>query len=653
MGDTYKMVKVSLETVDYTILVFQIPEEELNDKLTYFTREKGLISKSLYEDFLIATGVSNIEVFLQYIKKKGTDMSQLNEIRGEMVDKVLEINPKLIPSNLVVNSNSVVKLRSLPVQGGTKKDITDIASSTNNQKPLMDNEFWARDIYEAAKNKIDGNTSADKLDTSKIKNVKDLNYVKVQKFWRRIGQYITVKQFEPGSELVILGDRSFNTRTAFQQYVVTICVEEVEDLFVRLDNAGLPNRVSPPILMNELYTLCIKSNIFLDYDVYKDTAECPFEDLSADMDPFESFQSAAENSPEDALSAAMKNKKVKLFRHVSKETLLALDAKIKEKVIGQNEPIEDLVDAIQRASVGLKDPDQPIGSFIFTGYTGVGKTYTAKILAEELTGNRNGIVIIDCSEYSADHEYAKLIGAPSGYIGHEQGGYLTNAVKKNPFSVVLFDEIEKASDKVHQLLLQIMDGGRLTDGKGHKVPFKDTILIMTSNIGVDETKAVSKTIGFGDAAKLTKEKRVKAVKSAVKKKFKPEFLNRVTTIIDFDPLTKENYLHIIGLELEKLKINLKLNRTPYSKLEVDFDKSLCNHIYKIGIDEKFGARPLQRSIEREISTPLARKLLREDMDCANTLVKIAAKRNKVNIVAECIEKVDEPPFYMDAGNGDK
>ena len=639
MGDTYKITKVSLETVDYTVLIFQIPEEELNDKLTYFTREKGLISKSLYEDFLIATGVSNIESFLQYIKKKGTDMSQLNEMRAEMIDKVLEINPKLIPSNLVVNSNSVVKLK------GAKKNKED--------KLLMGNEFWARDIYEPAKTKPDEGTGASKLDTSKIKNVKDLGYIKVQKFWRRIGQYITVKQFEPGSELVILGDRSFNTRTAFQQYVVTICVEEVEDLFVRLDNAGLPNRVSPAILMNELYTLCIKSNPFLDYDVYKDTAECPLVENSADMDPFESFQSAAENSPEDALSAALKNKKIKLFRNVKKETLLALDTKIKEKVIGQNEPIKDLVDAIQRASVGLKDPDQPIGSFIFTGYTGVGKTYTAKILAEELTGNRNGIVTIDCSEYSADHEYAKLIGAPSGYIGHEQGGYLTNAVKKNPFSVVLFDEIEKASDKVHQLLLQIMDGGRLTDGKGNKVPFRDTILIMTSNIGVDETKAVSKTIGFGDVAKLTKNRRVKAVKEAMKKKFKPEFLNRITAMINFDPLTKENYLHIIGLELEKLKVNLKLNRTPYSKLEVDFDKSLCNHIYKLGIDEKFGARPLQRAIEREISTPLARKLLREDMDCSNTLVTIFAKRGKVNIGAKCIKKIDEAPFYMNAGNGDK
>jgi hypothetical protein len=638
MSDAYKVIKVNLETVDYTILVFQVPEEELNDKLTYFTREKGLISKSLYDDFLIATGVSNIEKFLIHIKKKGTDLTQLNKIRAEMVDKILEINPKLAPSNIVINSNSVAKIKD--------------ARKNNDGKLLTKNDFWDRDIYETVKNKPVEGTESSKLDTSKIKNVRDLNYIKVQKFWRRMGQYITVKQFEPGSELVILGDRSFSTRTSFQQYVVTICVEEVEDLFTRLDQSGLPQRVSPPILMNELYNLCVKSNPFLDYDVYKDaTGGSMPDELPADMDPFESFQHAAENSPEDALSTALNNKNTRLFRHVSKETLLSLDKKIKNKVIGQDGAIDDLVDAIQRASVGLKDPDQPIGSFIFTGYTGVGKTYSAKILAEELTKNRNGIVTIDCSEYAADHEYAKLIGAPSGYIGHEQGGYLTNAIKKNPFSVVLFDEVEKASDKVHQLMLQIMDEGRLTDGKGKKVSFKDTVLIMTSNIGVDETKAVLKTIGFGDVAKLTKARRIKAVKDALKKKFKPEFLNRITAMINFDGLTKENYLHIIGLELEKLKVNLKLNRTPYSKLEVEFDKSLRNHIYKTGIDEKFGARPLQRAIEREISTPLARKLLREEMDCANTLVTITAKRGKVNISAECIQRIDEPPFYMNVGNG--
>lgn len=633
MSENYKVTKVNLGSVKYALLIFKIPEKELDDKLTYFTREKGLISKSLYDDFLIATCVSNITPFLQHLRQKGTDIKELNIIREELIEKIVVINPKLSPSNLLINPNHVLK---------TRDNNTDMDCSS-----LIENEFWGRDVYGEGEKLVSGHGKK-KLDTSKIQNVKDLSYIKIQKFWRRIGQYIILKQFEPGSELIIMGDRSFSTATAFKQYVVTICIEDVEDLFQRLDKLGLPNKVGPANLITELYQMCLNSNPFLDYNIYRDTTNG--EDPEPVIDPFESFQHAAENSPEEVLSDALK-KKLKLFRHIKKEDLLSLGDDIKSKVIGQKSAIDDLVDAIQRASVGLKDPDQPIGAFIFTGYTGVGKTYTAKILSEVLTKNKNSIVSIDCSEYSADHEYAKLIGAPSGYIGHEQGGYLTNAIKKNPFSIVLFDEVEKASDKVHQLMLQIMDEGRLTDGKGNKVPFKDTILIMTSNIGVNETKAVTKTIGFGDASKLTKGKRVKAVMDALKKKFKPEFLNRVTALINFDPLSKENYLHIIGLELEKLKLNLKLNRTAYSKLTINFDKSLYNHIYKTGIDEKFGARPLQRAIEREISTPLAKKLLTEDLDCANTRMTVSAKKSKVCISAECITKIDDAPFYMHTGSG--
>lgn len=629
MAENYKVAQIYLETVSYNLLIFQIPDQEVNDKLTYFTREKGLIAKSLYHDFLIATYVSNINQFLQHLQQKGTSRDQLNEIRSEVVDKILEINPKLIPSNLVINTNHVVKIKD-----GKKRA---------NEKILTENDFWKKDVYK-------DKTAVKQLDKSTIKNVKDLQFIVIQRFWRRIGQYINIKQFEPGSELVILANRGFTARTAFEQYVITICVEEIEDLFMRLDKIGLPTRVAAPILIHELYEICRKANPFLDFDVYKDTiGEDIPDEMDGSVDPFEAFQSAAQNNPEEILSDALKKKKIKLFRDVDKKKLLKLGANIKKKVMGQDKPVDDLVNAIQRASVGLKDPEQPIGSFVFTGYTGVGKTYTAKILAEELIGSRRGIVVVDCSEYAADHEYAKLIGAPSGYIGHEQGGYLTNAVKKNPFSVILFDEIEKASERVHQLLLQIMDEARLTDGRGNKVSFKDTIVIMTSNLGVREVQSVSKTIGFGDVAKLTKDKRVNAVKEALKKKFKPEFLNRITCMVNFDPLAKKDYMRIIKLEIEKLKRNLKLNRTEYSKLNVIFDKTLYNHIYKTGIDEKFGARPLKRAIEQEVSTPLAKKLLRENIDCTNTKVTVSVKKNKVVIDITDTTKVDAPPFYMEAG----
>lgn len=630
MVDSYKVVEVLLESIPYKVMIYQIPDQELNDKLTFFTRDRGIIKESYYQDFLIATCVSEISKLLQYLRDSQKDLQKLGEVRQEVLEKILELNPKLMPSNLVINSNFVVKTKSGDKQPG--------------EIPLAANDHWrSMDIKPSQ--------GVDQLDMSKIQSLRDLSYIKVQKFWRRLNRYITIKQYEPGSELVILSNHVFSTRSSFEQYVVITCVEEVEDLFNQLDRLQLPSRVSPHILMHELYELCRGSNPFLDYDVYKDTnqiEEQPSENPDEEaVDPFKDVRTAAHSAAEETLSEALGKKKLKTFRDVPKNTLLGLGNSIKKRVIGQAEAIDDLVDAIQRASVGLKSPEQPIGAFIFTGFTGVGKTYTAKILAEELTTNRNNLITVDCSEYSADHEYAKLIGAPHGYIGHEHGGYLTNALLKNPFSIVLFDEIEKASDKVHQLLLQIMDEARLTDGKGRKVSFRDAIVIMTSNLGVNEMQSVEKTIGFGDVAVLTKDKRVQSVKEALKKKFRPEFLNRLTGVVHFDALTKADYHKIIKLELEKLKRNLKVNRTPYSKLSITFDKSLYGYIYKVGIDEKFGARPLQRAIEREISTPLARKILKEDVDCDNTAITVLAKKNEVVIDVQCVNKsVDEPPFFM-------
>lgn len=632
MADNYKVVEVHLETVPYKLLIYQVPELELNDRLTYFTREHGLIARDLYNDFLIANCVSNITDFLTYIKQVGTTIEKLNEVREEIVDKILEINSKLVPSNLIINPNHVVKIKSGEAKPG--------------EIGLTENEYWKKDFYKLKKDVSDQK----KLDTSKIQHIKDLQFIRVQKFWRRLSHYVTIRQFEPGAELVIIGSRTFTSRVAFEQYIASVCIEDIEELFVQLERMQIAQRVAPHIIIHELYELCRKSNPFLDYEAHKSniTERDPSDDS---FDPFENVQQAAQGQPDELLTDALK-KKGKSFRDVNRDKLINLSTEIKKKVIGQDAAISDLVDAIQRASVGLKDPEQPIGSFIFTGYTGVGKTYTAKVLAEELIGNKNSIVTVDCSEYTADHEYAKLIGAPSGYIGHEQGGYLTNAIKKNPFSVILFDEIEKASEKVYQLLLQIMDEGRLTDGKGQKVSFKDAVIVMTSNLGVNETQAVEKTIGFGSASTLTKDKRVAAVKEALKKQFKPEFLNRITCMVNFDPLTKDDYNRIIRLELEKLKKNFKLNRTPYSRLSIKFDKSVYAHIYKVGIDERFGARPLQRAIEREVSTPLARKILEEDFDCANTKVTVSIKKGKVIINAECIEdkKTAEPPFYMTSCN---
>jgi len=374
--------------------------------------------------------------------------------------------------------------------------------------------------------------------------------------------------------------------------------------------------------MQELYELCRSVNGFLTFENAQSLAD-DSEKKTTQRDRKDKSAYKTTSSMSDYIKKGSK----KRFKDIPKEDLLNLGTKMKVSLIGQGKAIDEMVSAIQRASVGLKDPDKPIGSFLFAGRTGVGKTYASKILADELIKERDNLITIDCSEYSSDHEYAKLIGAPAGYIGHEQGGILTNAVGNNPFSVILFDEIEKASHKVHELLLQVLEEGRLTDGKGQGVSFKDTVLIMTSNIGVDEVDRIGKTIGFGDVAELTDEKKDAALDSALKKKFKPEFLNRLDNVIHFRTLNKKDYMRIIDLELHKLNDNLKTNDTEYRGLSLKFDSKIKNLIYRDGIDDAYGARPLKRCIETSVSTPLALKLLSEEIDLHST-VKVSAHRKE-------------------------
>lgn len=637
--DGYRIKEVYINSANYNLLILKVPVEEIEDKLTHLSHERGLIAKSLYYDFLIGTCVAKIESFLQHLKQLNVDLDKLNKIRDEVIARILEINKNFDPHNLIINKNHVIKMKP---KGNKKSDKDAIL--------LVENEFWNTDIYSKANKSNEDENKDGKTGLNKdniIQNIQDLTYTTTQKFWKRIQQYVTIKQFNEEDATRLVGNMSFTTRSAFEQYVVTICVEEIDDLFFKLDKLGLPKRVPPLMLITELYELCKICNPFLDYKLYKNDN---YIDENEDIDnPFSNFHRTAGFDSEEDYEV---KKAFKLFKHIKRESLLDLDSRMKEKVIGQNKAIDSLVDAIQRASVGLRDPNQPIGSFVFTGYSGCGKTYTAKMLAEELIGDEKGIIIVDCSEYSADHEYAKLIGAPMGYIGHEQGGYLTNAVKKRPFSIVLFDEIEKASEKVHQLLLQIMEEARLTDGKGKHISFKDTIIIMTSNLGIDEVQSISKTIGFGDVKDITPQKHEKAVKKSLKSKFKPEFLNRITSFIDFESLNKDSYLKIIDLELNKLRKYLKLNNTMYSNIELDFDKSLFEFIYNKGIDEKLGARPLKRIIEREISTSLARKLLSETIK-ENSKAKIYIENNEIKINMVPNINIYDPPFYMELNKSEE
>ena len=270
--------------------------------------------------------------------------------------------------------------------------------------------------------------------------------------------------------------------------------------------------------------------------------------------------------------------------------------------MNQNEAVTAVSEAIRRGRAGLKDPRRPIGSFIFLGPTGVGKTELARALAEFLFDDENTMVRLDMSEYMEKHTVSRLIGAPPGYIGYEEGGQLTEAVRRRPYRVILFDEVEKAHEEVFNILLQILEDGRLTDGHGRTVDFKNTVVIMTSNLGTQELQR--QAVGFHQE-KQGEEQRVRqAVDSALKQAFHPEFLNRLDEIIIFHSLTEEHLKQVVDLLIKEVH-----ERLAEHKIKLELTGAAKSWLVKQGYDPMYGARPLRRAIQRYIENPLSKRIL--------------------------------------------
>ena len=300
------------------------------------------------------------------------------------------------------------------------------------------------------------------------------------------------------------------------------------------------------------------------------------------------------------------------------QKLLTMEDCLRERVIGQDEALEVVANAVRRARAGLQDPNRPVGSFVFLGPTGVGKTETARALAEFLFDDERAMVRLDMSEYMEKHAVARMIGAPPGYVGYEEGGQLTEAVRRRPYSVILFDEIEKAHADVFNVLLQILDDGRLTDSKGRTVDFKNTVLIMTSNLGSREILEVS------DDEKQVRE----AVMQVLHEHFKPEFLNRIDDIVIFHRLSRDQINQIIEVQLERLRA--MLHERNISLVLEDSAKQL---LAREGYDPNFGARPLKRAIQTLIQNPLAMKLLRGEVLPGQT-VFVSARDGEMKFTTE-------------------
>jgi ATP-dependent Clp protease ATP-binding subunit ClpC len=290
--------------------------------------------------------------------------------------------------------------------------------------------------------------------------------------------------------------------------------------------------------------------------------------------------------------------------------LVNMAEELRGKVIGQDEAVSKVVKAIQRNRAGLKDPNKPIGSFFFLGPTGVGKTQLAKVLAKYLFDSEDALIRIDMSEYMEKFSISRLVGAPPGYVGYEEGGQLTEKVRRKPYSIILLDEIEKAHPDVFNLLLQVLDDGHMTDGLGRKIDFKNTILIMTSNIGARQLADFGTGVGFGTKAKEeSRDENAKSViQNALRKAFSPEFLNRIDDMILFKTLQRESIHKIIDLELQKLYG--RINDLGYN---IEMTEKAKDFIVEHGYDEKFGARPLKRAIQKFIEDPLAEEIIRANL----------------------------------------
>lgn len=310
--------------------------------------------------------------------------------------------------------------------------------------------------------------------------------------------------------------------------------------------------------------------------------------------------------------------------------LMSMDKDLIGKVIGQDSAVTKVVKAIKRNRIGIKDKNKPVGSFIFLGPTGVGKTLLAKLLAEQVFGDSEALVRMDMSEYMEKHSVSRLIGPPPGYVGYDQGGQLTEKVRRKPHCVILFDEIEKAHEDVFNVLLQLLDEGQLTDGLGRKVNFKNALIIMTSNIGVREVNSFGKTMGFETESNLINEenKARLIIEKALKKKFKPEFLNRIDEAIVFNALKEEDIHKIIYIEIEKLA-----ERISEMNYKLEITKDAIEYLARQGYDEAYGARPLTRAVQHYVEDPVADEILNGNILEGET-IEITFDKTKEEIIVQ-------------------
>ncbi len=328
----------------------------------------------------------------------------------------------------------------------------------------------------------------------------------------------------------------------------------------------------------------------------------------------EELQNSKRGIPEDLIYEVVSNMTkipVNKINLDEKNSLVNLESTLNSYVIGQSDAVSKISKSIRRNRVGIKDPNRPIGSFIFLGSTGVGKTFLAKKLAKEIFGNEDSLIRVDMSEYQEKHTISRLIGSPPGYVGHDEGGQLTEQVKNKPYSVILFDEIEKANKDIFSALLQMLDDGHMTDSLGRKINFKNCLIIMTSNIGVKKLMDFGTGVGFrtNNSEVVQEEYKRDVLKKELSKFFSPEFLNRIDDVVIFNSLKKDDVDKIV-----KLEIDILIKRLKNMKYNISYKDSVIEFISKVGFDDQYGARPIKRAIQDKIEDLISEKILLSEID---------------------------------------
>jgi ATP-dependent Clp protease ATP-binding subunit ClpC len=428
------------------------------------------------------------------------------------------------------------------------------------------------------------------------------------KFCESLDRFVAIRSFTPEQKQQLFKNIKITDKKSYKRLIINASVVNYLDEIAPLVFGNNEYPLLGEIIEQELYNLCVKVNPSLD-----------IKEVTIQVD-----EQTAKGGAIPMLGSETEEAKT------SQQRYMEIENHLRKRIIGQDEAVTAVAQAIRKARVGLKNPKRPVGSFIFVGQTGVGKTELAKALCEFMTGSENDLVRIDCSEFAMSHEYAKLIGAPPGYIGHNEGGYLTESVKNKPNGVVVFDEIEKAHEKVHNLLLQLLDEGILTDSKGETVSFRECVIILTTNVGVSDITTEESKPGFRideSAAKvseklddLSHDKKVKITRKSLEKKFPPEFLNRIDDVIVFRALDKNDNLQILKILLQEVS-----DRVSGLSMRLGFTDELRQFLVDRGTDLKYGARPLRRTIQRYIENPLAEQILKGSFNKGDDISAVTGK----------------------------